>query len=95
VDKASALFEGKGMGRGVHVPSIGRRSALARCRCVRFWKTGTRRWTRARVALEHLQPFEALGPKSVDIFIQIKCKTGMGKIFFPVVTPAFVDIVSK
>jgi hypothetical protein len=45
--------------------------------------------------LEHLQPFEASGPKSGDIFAQIECKTGVGGIFFPVITPAFTDIVSK
>jgi hypothetical protein len=45
--------------------------------------------------LEHLQPFEAPGPKSGDIFTWIGCKTGVGGRFFPVVTPAFTDIVSK
>jgi hypothetical protein len=44
---------------------------------------------------EYLQPFEAPGPKSGDIFIRIKYKTGVGGRFFPVVTPAFADIVSK
>jgi hypothetical protein len=45
--------------------------------------------------LEHLQPFEGPGPKSGDISARIGCKTGMGGRFFPVVTPAFADIVSK
>jgi hypothetical protein len=44
---------------------------------------------------EHLQPFEGSGPKSGDIFARIGYKTGVGGIFFPVVTPAFADIVSK
>jgi hypothetical protein len=39
--------------------------------------------------LEHLQLCEALGPKSGDIFIQIRCKTGVGDNIFPVGTPAF------
>jgi hypothetical protein len=47
------------------------------------------------LALEHLQPFEAPGPKSSDIFVRIGCKTGVSGRFFPVVTPAFADIVSK
>jgi hypothetical protein len=45
--------------------------------------------------LEHLQPFEAPEPKSGDIFVRIGYKTGVGGRFFPVVTPAFADIVSK
>jgi hypothetical protein len=45
--------------------------------------------------LEHLQPLEAPGPKSGDIFVRIGCKTGVGGSNFPVVTPAFADIVSK
>jgi hypothetical protein len=47
------------------------------------------------LALEHLQPLEAPGPKSGDIFARIGCKTGVGGSNFPVVTPAFADIVSK
>jgi hypothetical protein len=47
------------------------------------------------VNLEHLQPFEVPRSKSGDIFARIECKTGMGGRFFPVVTPAFADIVSK
>jgi hypothetical protein len=34
--------------------------------------------------LEHLQPFEAPGPKSGDIFAQIGCKTGVGGSKLPV-----------
>jgi hypothetical protein len=45
--------------------------------------------------LEHLQPFEAPGPKSGDIFVRIEYKMSVGGIFFPVVTLAFADIVSK
>jgi hypothetical protein len=39
--------------------------------------------------LEHLQPFEAPGPKSGHIFVLIGCKTGAGGNIFPVGTPAF------
>jgi hypothetical protein len=35
---------------------------------------------------EHLQPFEAPGPKSGDIFARIGCKTGVGGKIFPVGT---------
>jgi hypothetical protein len=44
---------------------------------------------RVVMLLEHLQPFEAPGPKSDIIFARIGCKMGVGGIIFPVGTPAF------